>query len=136
MSEDKNYNQRILVGCGLAFLSIILLIGGLLVTAVYFDRETARFPGAETVSTHSNYSRLPNQFRWDDTYLITDENFRTVYTWYSLKFDLGAEAEAIERCILLEGTDRWMLAERYVGILLCETPAGHMAFVNRTTYLP
>lgn len=132
--DESKYNQNVLLGCGLAAFAALLLLGALIVAAIYIDRQAAHFPGAQLLSSHNNYSRLPYQFRWDDTYLI-EEDFRTVYGWYSLRFDLGAESEANGRCVYSENIDSTFIIDRYIGLLVCDTPKGTMAFVNRTTYV-
>ena len=84
------------------------------------------------MASHSNYRGLPYQYRWDDTYLTTD-NFTAVYNWYSVTFDLGAEARALEKCTLLEGTNEQLVVKRHVSVSLCNTPEGQMIFVTRST---
>lgn len=99
-------------------------------------RAVTHFPGAEKITSHNNYSNLPFRYKWDDTYLISDADvdFTDVYYWYSVTFDLGAEARAAGRCILLEGTHEYGVAEQYMSVFLCDTPDGQRVFVSRTTY--
>jgi len=84
------------------------------------------------MASHSNYSGLPSGFRWDDTYRTTD-NFIEVYNWYSVKFDLGAEARANGRCLLLEGTQEQFFLERSITVFLCNAQDGQTIFVSRFT---
>ena len=94
----------------------------------------SRFPNAELVSRQSNYTSFPYRYRWDDAYLITDADFRTVYTWYSLQFGTGPERQANGRCILLESGQSNFLLERYNVITLCDNPQiGTRAYVQRLT---
>lgn len=112
----------------------MLLSAGLVVFALKRDRNVVHYPNAVPLASHSNYSGLPFAFRWDNSYLTTD-NFTAVYNWYSTTFDLGAESRAIERCILLEGPADSLLIERYYSILLCNTPQGQHIYVTRSTRL-
>ena len=132
--ENANWNQNIWLGC-LAVVSLAaILLAGALVFALNEDRDVVHYPNAVPLASHSNYSGLPFEFRWDNSYLTTD-NFADVYNWYSTTFDLGAESRAIERCILLEGPAVSLLIERYYSILLCNTPQGQHVYVTRSTRL-
>lgn len=134
MVAEKRYNQKFLVGCGLFTLLMLFACGGLSVFSLYTDRQAGRFPGAEIISSHNNYSGLPYQFRWDDTY-ASDEDFRTVYRWYSGQFGLGAESAANGRCVYAETYEQRFIATRFVGVLICDNPKSTMVFINRTTSL-
>lgn len=98
------------------------------------EREAARYPGSRPVSSHNNYTGLPYHFRWDNTYRTTDP-FVKVYNWYSVGFDLGAEARANGECILLEGNKHRLRFSRQMSVLLCDTPGERMIFVTRSTSL-
>lgn len=132
--DNAKWNQNILLGCLAAFVLAVLLSAGLVVFALKRDRNVVHYPNAVPLASHSNYSGLPFAFRWDNSYLTTD-NFTAVYNWYSTTFDLGAESRAIERCILLEGPADSLLIERYYSILLCNTPQGQHIYVTRSTRL-
>lgn len=132
--DNAKWNQNILLGCLAAFALVVLLSAGLVVFALKRDRNVVHYPNAVPLASHSNYSGLPFAFRWDNSYLTTD-NFTAVYNWYSTTFDLGAESRAIERCILLEGPADSLLIERYYSILLCNTPQGQHIYVTRSTRL-
>ena len=122
-----------LVGCG---LTLFLGMGavGLAWLGLEMDRSASRFPNAELVSRQSNYTSFPYRYRWVDAYLITDADFRTVYTWYSLQFGTGPERQANGRCILLESGQSNFLLERYNVITLCDNPQiGTRAYVQRLT---
>lgn len=131
MDEVGHYNRKILGGCGvlvlLAFLAIIALLGSF----VNRERKRAQYPGSVTLTTHSNYSALPSQFRWDNSYRTTD-SFPVVYQWYSTTFDLGAESRALGGCILLDGTTGSFGFERYTSVILCDTPTGRLIYVTRS----
>ena len=132
--DNVNWNQNVLLGCLAAVALAALLAAGVVVVALNRDRNVVHYPNAVPLASHSNYSGLPFQFRWDNSYLTTD-NFTDVYNWYSTTFDLGAESRAIERCILLEGPADSLLIERYYSILLCNTPQGQHVYVTRSTRL-
>jgi len=100
--------------------------------AIRQDRRAAWYPGAVLVSSHANYKGLPFHYNWDEVYQ-TGDPFPAVYNWYSTGFDLGAEAEANGTCILLKGSTDRMVGARRMSVLICETPNGQMAFVNRAT---
>lgn len=106
----------------------------LTVLAFRQTRQAARYPGAAQVSSHANYKALPREFRWDDSYRTADP-FPAVYNWYSNGFNLGPETKANGTCILLEGVTTQLVVERYMGVMLCETPRGRMIFVSRSMSL-
>lgn len=132
--EIEHRKLNALYGCTALFVSGLILAAGAVVLAVSRDRNLAHYPGSVSITSHSNYSGLPNQIRWDNSYFTTD-NFTDVYNWYSVTFDLGAEARAIERCILLEGPNDQVIIERYLSVLLCNTPKGQRVYVTRSTRL-
>ena len=86
MDDVGHYNRKILTGCGIIVL--VVLLGGLalLGSSVNSERKRAQYPGSVSLTGHSNYSALPSQFRWDNSYRTTD-SFPTVYQWYSTTFD-------------------------------------------------
>jgi len=132
--ENRAYNSNWLLGCGLAGVVAVLCLGAIVVLGIRQDRQAAHYPGAQLISSHSNYSRLPFRFKWDNSYRTTD-SFTAVYQWYSVTFDLGAETRAQGRCILLEGTDDYLLVRRHTNVILCNTATGQMIFVARHTLL-
>lgn len=133
--EDKNrtYNQFVLGGCGVIILAALLVLVGTFFLLADLDRKNAQYPGSTLISSHSNYKGLPLEFLWDDSYLTAD-NFTAVYNWYSITFDLGSEARAAERCILLEGTNTNVAISRHISVFLCNTPGGQMVYVTRSTW--
>jgi hypothetical protein len=96
------------------------------------DRAFARYPGARPIASHSNYTGLPFQYRWDDAYLVED-NFTAVYQWYSTTFNLGAESRANGDCIELDGESGQFLLKRYTIVQVCLRPEGQMVYVSRVT---
>lgn len=112
----------------LALLGAVALLG----TALNSERKRAQYPGSVAVTAHSNYSALPSQFRWDNSYRTTD-SFPAVYQWYSTTFNLGAESRALGGCILLDGTTTAFAIERYTSVILCDTPNGRLIYVTRST---
>jgi len=132
--DNVSWNQNVLLGCLAAMALAAILVAGAVVFALKRDREVVHYPNAVPLASHSNYSGLPFEFRWDNSYLTTD-NFTDVYNWYSTTFNLGAESRAIERCILLEGPAESLVIEHYYSILLCNTPQGQHVYVTRSTRL-
>ncbi len=132
--RNQSFNRNFMLGCGSLALFLGICLGGILMLSLIRDRQSAQYPGALPIASHSNYHGLPYQYRWDDTYITTD-NFTAVYNWYSVTFDLGAEVRALERCTLLEGTNEQLVVKRHVSVSLCNTPEGQMIFVTRSTSL-
>jgi hypothetical protein len=128
----KNYNRKILAGCSLLFLIATAAVISLTALLIVQDRNSARYPDAELITEHNNYSGLPFNYKWDNTYHTTDP-FPAVYNWYSTGFDLGVEAKAIEGCIYLEGSQKKLATTRYMSVLLCDTPTGRLIYVSRST---
>jgi hypothetical protein len=128
----REYNAKILIGCGTVMILFFFMAAFMLLTIMNTDRDQARYPGATAVSSHSNYSGLPYEYRWDDSYLVQD-NFTAVYQWYSITFNLGAEARANGDCIELDGQTSQLKVKRTINVLLCTTPAGQRAYVTRIT---
>jgi len=130
----KRTNAKIMWGCSFFLLAALLAGAAVAIVALGRDRNIVHYPGASVVTNHSNYRGFPRQIRWDNSYFTTD-NFTDVYQWYSTTFDLGAEARAIERCILLEGSNDQFIIVRHLSILLCNTPEGQLIYATRTTRL-
>lgn len=128
------FNRNLLLGCGSLTLFLGICLGAILMLSLIRDRQSAQYPGALPMASHSNYRGLPYQYRWDDTY-ITSDNFTAVYNWYSVTFALGAEVRAIGRCTSLEGTNDQLVVKRHMSATLCNTPDGQMIFVTRSTSL-
>lgn len=120
------------MGCGVIIM--VMFLGGvaLLGSSINRERKRAQYPGSVALTGHSNYSALPSQFRWDNSYRTTDP-FPAVYEWYSTTFDLGSEARALGECILLDGTAGAFVVERYTSVVLCDTPTGRLIYVTRST---
>ena len=132
--KKRDDHHILLFGCGGVTLLFFFLVALLLLLVLRQERESARYPGAISISAHSNYSSLPFEYRWDDVYLA-DDNFRAVYNWYSTTFDLGSESRALGRCSYLDGSREQFLVRRTVNVLLCDTPDGQMIYVTRFTTL-
>lgn len=132
MKTQKNYNRKILAGCGIFVLLAVTAVIAFAAAIISQDRESARYPEAEPITRHENYTGLPFNYKWDDTYRTTDP-FPAVYNWYSIGFNLGPEMRANGRCILMEGSERRLAATRYTSVLLCDTPNGRMIYVSRST---
>ena len=134
MIEDKNkkYNPSILLGCTGFIILLFFITGFGLVAVLSQEREVARYPKAVSISSHSNYTGLPFEFRWDDSYLVQD-NFTAVYNWYSTTFSLGAESQANGGCIQMDGQQEQFLIKRNVVVLVCQTEQGQRVYVSRTT---
>lgn len=130
--ENRNYNVSILIGCGGFIIIIFFVTGFALIALIGWDRELARYPGAVPVSSHSNYTGLPFEYRWDDSYLVQD-NFTAVYNWYSTTFNLGAESQANGTCIQMDGQQEQILIQRSVIVLVCQTAQGQRVYVSRRT---
>jgi len=130
--ENRNYNVSILFGCGGFFVLFFFIAGFALIALIGRDREEARYPGAVPVSSHSNYTGLPFEYRWDDSYLVQD-NFTAVYNWYSVTFNLGAESLANGNCIQMDGQQEQFLIQRSVIVLVCQTAQGQRVYVSRST---
>jgi len=128
----RNYNAKILLGCGTVLILFFFIAAFLLLNLMNNDRDQALYPGATAVSSHSNYSGLPYEYRWDDSYLVRD-NFTAVYQWYSITFNLGAEARANGDCIQLDGQTSQLRVKRTINVLLCTTPLGQRVYVTRIT---
>lgn len=131
---DRAFNQYFVAGCGLITLVGLIALAGFLILLFMRDRQSARYPGSIPLSSHSNYKGLPFEYRWDNSYRTTS-NFTDVYNWYSITFDLGAEARANGECILLEGTNARLVFSRHISVFLCDTDFGQMIYVTRHTTL-
>lgn len=131
-STTKSYHQRLLLGCGVLLLVFFFGIAFSLVELIQRDRESVRYPGATAVAAHSNYSSLPRAYNWDDTFR-TNDGFHAVYQWYSVTFNMGAEARANGDCILLETDNETFLVKRFMTVTICGSPGGQLVFVDRTT---
>jgi hypothetical protein len=131
-AAEKTYSQRLLAGCGLLLIIFFFVVAFALVALLNRDRGLAQYPGSTPLSTHSNYASLSRAYRWDDTFR-TQDDFTAVYNWYSINFDMGAEARANGNCILLETNDQFFRAQRFMSVFIRGTPEGQLVFVSHTT---
>lgn len=131
-AKFQAYNAKILVSVSTVVILFFFIAAILLLNIMNNDRDQARYPGATVVSSHSNYSGLPFEYRWDDSFLVRD-NFTAVYQWYSTTFNLGAEARANGDCIQLDGQTSQLQVNRTVNVLLCTTTQGQRVYVTRIT---
>ena len=132
VEELRAYNQTFLAGCGLTILVSVAALAGILLLLFVRDRQAAQYPGSVPVSSHSNYKGLPFEYRWDNSYRTSD-NFTDVYNWYSIRFDMGAEARANGNCILLETSNAQLAFSRQISVFVCNTRFGQMIYVTRST---
>lgn len=130
--ESAENRKLFTIGFSLVFF-LMVLCGAAGVISWQTGRAFAQFPDSEVVSSHSNY-KLPKLYRWDDTY-ATEAPINLVYQWYSLSFELGPEKAANGGCSLLEDVKTTVLAQRYFGVLICETGDQRLMFVTRSTKL-
>ncbi|MCP4357892.1 MAG: hypothetical protein GY796_07755 [Chloroflexi bacterium] len=70
-------DSSLLLGCG-GFSAILFFTAAFTLLAILSqEREAAHYPGARPISSHNNYTGLPFEYRWDDSYLV-DDNFTVV----------------------------------------------------------
>lgn len=136
MSDRQSVRTGYWIGGLTAALAVLLLFFFAIYATLLFsrDRAAARYPGSTQLTSHSNYSGLPRQMRWDNSY-YTNDTFTEVYHWYSTEFNLGAESRALGRCILLEGPVDSLVWQRHYSVLICNTDDGQMVYVTRSTIL-
>ena len=136
MADKVNFKTGYLVGgvAAVLFLGAVLFFAAYVTVSISRDRAAARYPGSTEITSHSNYSGLPRQIRWDNSY-YTSDGFTDVYNWYSTEFNLGAESRAIDRCILLDGPVDSLVWQRYYSVLICNTEDGQLVYVTRSTIL-
>lgn len=91
-----------------------------------------QYPGSVALSHHENYSNILSGFRWDATFLSQDD-FRDVFGWYSVKYVMGAEDAAMGRCSYVERTDKTHLTQTTISLHLCDTDEGRHINVSRQT---
>lgn len=126
--------NRKLLTYGITFVFLLMILCGTAgIISWQTSRAFAQFPDSELISSHSKY-KLPKLYRWDDTY-ATEAPINLVYQWYSISFELGPEKAANGGCSLLEDVKRSFFAQRYFGVLICETGDERLMFVTRSTKL-
>lgn len=128
---ERRLKGYLAAGCLLLLVLIAFLVAAAGILAFNRDRRSAQYPGSREVTRHSNYSGIPGQVRWDNSYFTTDP-FTDVYNWYSVRYSLGAESRALERCILLEGPIEEIFLERTINVLICGTDNGQLVYVSQS----
>ena len=126
-------NRKLIIIIASSIFIFMVLCGATAIISWQLDRGAAQMPNSEVVTLHNKY-RLPKLYRWDDTF-TTQEEIDDVYEWYSVTFRLGAEKQANGSCSFLEDLKSTFIAERYMGVLICEMGDQRMVFVNRSTKL-
>ena len=109
---------------------------GLLLAAVRAD--PAQYPGSTQISQNDeSAASLLNGYLSRDGAYQTADRFPTVWRWYSMNFDLGANrvVYALQNCMTLAKDEYGMLSREVMGVTLCDQPDGTMIFVSRTIFL-
>ena len=126
---------RTLLGVGIVVSVAAALFVMAAVPTILRVWRAADYPGAARLSDHNNVKLGSLDFRRDTTYR-TGDPFPRVYNWYSSGHNLGPEARAQSNCILIERVYHELyVVERYMGVTMCDTPAGRMIYVTRTIAL-
>jgi len=130
--ESSGCGRRFYFGCGSLVILTILLAVAALLYAFTQERQAAQYPGSQMISEHNNYSGFPLHYSWENSYR-TDDSFNNVYNWYSITFDMGAEARALGSCIYLEDTLQRLGVQRSMAVHICGTENGQLIYVSRST---
>jgi len=118
-----------------AWVAVAAAILGLILFVSWY-RRAADYPGAVRMAEQTVFKYSPSlSVRSDTSYRSSDE-VPAIYNWYSNGFKLGTEAHAQSGCIQLAKsfTDLGVI-ERYMSVMMCDTPHGRMIFVMRSLYL-
>lgn len=128
-------HRRPLIAIGL--VAVVLLCAATSAAALGASayQRSADYPGALLVSAHNVYQVSPHVYLRRDTSYRTTDAFPQVYHWYSRGFDLGPEVRAESACIYLQRATTTFVLEQYFGVMVCDTPAGRMMFVQRSVAL-
>lgn len=130
--ERISTTGRIALGLAVVIAATIAAFAAAVAPSLVQLWRAADYPGSIRLSDHTNLNLLHLSFRRDTSYRTKDE-FPIVYNWYSSGQNLGPEERAQSNCILMERTFTVLhVIERYMGVMLCDTPNGRMIFVNRT----
>jgi hypothetical protein len=127
--------KLIWAGIALAALSIAIVFFGLLSIMIVQDREAAWYPGSEKITNHDVIRIFPNFFYRQDSSYKSQDDFTSVFNWYSGGFHLGPEKTAQGGCSLMYNTEDIYFIQRVISVTVCNTTSGRMVFVQRTLSL-
>jgi hypothetical protein len=129
--------QPKLIWTGIAALILALAFGffGLLALLIIQDREAARYPGSEKITNHDVIRVFPNFFYRQDASFKSQDDFTSVFNWYSTGFHLGPEKTAQSGCSHMYNTEIMYFVQRIISVTVCNTSSGRMMFVQRTLSL-
>ncbi len=116
-----------------AVAAAALAFWGIIAAAAYLTYSASDIPGSAISSSELTVRFRPNLSVRRDVVYRSRERFNKMYTWYSRRFNLGAEQHATGACSLIarSGTVLFTL-DQSMSVMMCDTPQGPMAFVART----
>lgn len=120
------------MGLAIVILSFVLLLGGAVGVLILQDRQAAHYPGSIQLSSHDQVSVYPLSSYKQVTSYRTQDDFVSVYDWYSCGFNLGPEKQGQSGCIHMYDSHTEYGVSRIVSVTVCDTPKGRMIFVQRT----
>lgn len=132
-SRSQN-NHKLYIGCGLGIILLFFIFAAVGLTVLRVERNAAIYPDSVIISNNSNYKNLPSIYVWSDAYQSQDD-FNTVFNWYSQKFNMGPESRAIGSCAGMDKVDSFLWMRRDISVFICQTERGQMIFVDRVTHL-
>lgn len=134
--RDKfaGHESKFLLGC--AALAVLFLLGmaALIPAAFRQDRHEMVYPDATPVFSRDNYSNLPQEIRWSDSYFSEDE-FYDVRDWYIFERGLQMEDSGAVMCQSLNRYEERLLVKRRTTVVICETIDGQEISVTTATAL-
>ncbi len=131
------FKQTKWIWAGAITLTVAIAAGlfGLLTIIVIQDREAVHYPGAEKITNHDVIRVFPNFFYRQDASFRSQDDFNSVFNWYSTGFHLGPEKTAQSGCSHMYNSEILYLVQRIISVTVCDTINGRMVFVQRTLSL-
>ena len=129
ISRHRHFNAWVFGVIALVLVSGLLLMATLVIVR---ERQSTRYPGAVTVATQNHVVLFPYHYSRDTTYRVLG-SFPDVYDWYATRFELRPDRITTNGCIVLGGSERYVVVVRRMKVMLCNSASGQTILVSRST---
>jgi hypothetical protein len=124
--------KHLFLGLGVVSLIFLASFGGFLAYAVLSNQQAVHYPGSAQLTSHDVVKLSPHLYYRQDKVYLTEDNFRSVYRWYSNEFGLGPQANGQSNCISVFNTETTFRITKVMTVMLCDTRNGRMIFTERS----
>lgn len=130
--EERAYDRRWLIGCGLPGLVITVGLLAVLIWIIRFDFEAVAYPNAVPVPGWPKTTTRQRFWQYEASY-VTSDPLDEVRAWYtsSLKENSYLYGLSDDRCVLMLKKNEQLVVNYETTVVICDNPQGQHIFVVR-----